>query len=203
MRQRRKPVTDGVRGPRAHRATALSAGALVVLSGLAVSGCGPAGAGAKNADQTDLFTVTSPAFPTAHDIPPRFACRQYGGVGATPPLRWSEPNAAAFAIVVDDPDAPGGDYVHWVLANIDGHTTELVEGARPAGVVEGHNSAGTVGYTPPCPPRGEKPHHYRFTIYALNGKVSMKEGASLKDSLAEIASLTIGHGRITGNFGGK
>lgn len=201
MRQRRIPGMGRVGGPRTRRTVAV--GAVVSVGMSVLSGCGMAGAGVKNADGSDDFTVTSPAFPTAHDIPARFACRTYKGIGVTPPLRWSVPNAAAFAIVADDPDAPGGDYVHWVIANIDGHTTELVEGAQPAGAVQGRNSAGTVGYAPPCPPKGDKPHRYRFTIYALNGRVSMKNGASLKDSLAEIASLTIGRGRITGNFGGK
>lgn len=192
-------------GGRAGRVRRTVSAAAALVAGLSLlSGCGMSGPGAKGSESDD-FTVTSPAFPNGHEFPARFVCRAYGGlaVPVTPPLRWSEPNAAAFAIVADDPDAPDGDYVHWVIANIDGHTTELLEGAKPVGAVEGRNSAGTVGYTPPCPPKGEKPHHYRFTIYALKGKVSMQSGASLKDSLAEIAALTIGRGRITGNFGGK
>jgi len=183
------------------------AGAAAGLSLLAaVSGCGILGAdGSKNADLSDWFPVTSSAFRDTQLIPVRFACKAEGGQGSTPPLRWSFPDAAAFAIVVDDPDSPAGDYVHWIITNIDKNTTELVEPAQltAAGAVEGRNAAGTVGYTPPCPPKGDKPHRYRFTVYALSGKVPMKQGASLKDSLPEIARRVIGRGRITGNFGGR
>jgi Raf kinase inhibitor-like YbhB/YbcL family protein len=174
------------------------------LSGLA--GCGLVGqAGAKSADLADWFTVTSPAFRDGKPIPSQFACAAYqGGQGKTPPLNWSFPDgAAAFAIVVDDPDAPKGVYVHWVVANIDGHTNAVVAGARLAKTVEGENSGGTVGYQPPCPPKGQPAHRYRFTVYALNEPVPMKASASLKDSLPMIAQRTIGRGRITGNFGGR
>jgi Raf kinase inhibitor-like YbhB/YbcL family protein len=169
---------------------------------LGLSGCQAVSA-TTNTDLSAQFTVTSPAFAGNHPIPPLFTCAKWGGQGKTPPLRWSEPNAGAFAIVVDDPDAPGGDYIHWVIANIDGHTTELLEGVLPAGAVQGLNGAGTVGYTPPCPPKGEKAHRYRFTVYALKKRVDMKQGASLKESLPKIAALAIGMGRISGNFGGQ
>jgi len=182
--------------------------ATVVALTATVSGCGALGAeGSKAAGvPSDWFPVTSSAFRDSQQIPARFACSAYpGGEGKAPPLRWSFADAAAFALVVDDPDAPDGDYVHWVIANIDKNTTELDDSAQltAAGAVEGRNAAGTVGYTPPCPPKGDRPHRYRFTVYALSGKVPMKQGASLKDSLPEIAHRVIGRGRLTGNFGGR
>lgn len=204
MRQRLIPEPERARGPRARPAgsvVAVAAG-LLVLPGL--SGCGLSSSSGKILDQPDMV-VTSPAFRNNDPLPVRFACSAYrGGAGVTPPLRWSgaPSSTAAFALLVDDPDASNGVYVHWVIANIDGHTTELVEGARPNGAVEGQNTAGTVGYTAPCPPKGEKPHHYRFTVYALSKKVSITPGASLADSLPKIAALAIGRGRLIGNFGG-
>ncbi len=186
------------------RGVAGAAAGLALLTTL--SGCGLLGADvSKNADLSDWFPVTSSAFRDNQQLPLRFACKAEGGQGLTPPLRWSFPNAGAFAIVVDDPDAPDGDYVHWVIANISGNTTELVEPAQltASGAVEGKNAANMVGYTPPCPPKGDKPHRYRFTVYALSGKVQMKQGAPLKDSLPAIAHAVIGRGRITGNFGGR
>jgi Raf kinase inhibitor-like YbhB/YbcL family protein len=190
---------------RYRRAKALASAAAGAAGLVLVTGCGIAGVGTRSADLSDWFTVTSPAFGDGKPIPSQFACPAYqGGQGKTPPLNWSDPDgAAAFAILVDDADAPRGTYVHWVVANIDGHTNGLVAGARLAKTVEGKNSGGTVGYQPPCPPKGQQAHRYRFTVYALSEPVPMKAGASLKDSLPMIAQRTIGRGRITGNFGGR
>lgn len=180
--------------------------AVVAAIGVALlSGCGITGpAATQSAELSDWFTVTSPAFRDGGQIPDRFGCPTYpGGRGRTPPLRWSgaPTTTKAFAIVTDAPDAPGGAAVLWVIANIDGTTMELVEGARPDKAVEGRNSTDKIGYTPPCPTKRER-QRYRFTIYALGERVQMAYGAPLKDSLNEIAKFTIGRGRITGNFGG-
>jgi Raf kinase inhibitor-like YbhB/YbcL family protein len=170
-----------------------------------LAGCGLTGPVTnQSAELAEWFTVTSPAFRDGGQIPSRFGCPAYaGGRGKTPPLRWSgAPTATkAFAIVTDAPDAPGGATVLWLIANIDGTTSEVVEGARFPTAVEGQNTFQKVGYTPPCPTRRER-QRYRFTIYALSERVQMSQGAPLKDSLNDIAKLTIGRGRITGNFGG-
>lgn len=183
------------------RATSLATGALAAV--LLAGGCGVAGEATKRADLSEWFTVTSPSFRDGGQMPARFACPTYaGGQGRTPPLRWSgaPSGTQAFAIVVDDPDAPEGAAVLWVIANIDGTTNELVEGARPDKTVEAQNTAKKTGYKPPCPPRGER-HRYRFTIYALSEKVILRKGAPLKEALGSIAKYTVGRGRITGNFG--
>ena len=75
--------------------------------------------------------------------------------------------AVQLALIVDDPDAPGGTFVHWVAWNIDPKAGQLPEQNVPAGVVQGANSLRTAKYLGPCPPRGSDPHHYRFTLYAL------------------------------------
>ncbi|WP_242886613.1 MULTISPECIES: YbhB/YbcL family Raf kinase inhibitor-like protein [Actinomadura] len=182
------------------------AGALALAFSL--GGCGLIGRPQnKSAELSEWFTVTSPVFRDAHDLPTRYGCTTYpGGQGRTPPLRWSGAPAGtrSFAIVMDDPDASNGARVHWVIAGIEGTVNELVEGAGITGAVEGLTTGDKdkAGYVPPCPPKGER-HRYRFTIYALDDPAPFKSGAKLKDSLGAIAKHTVGRGRITGNFGGK
>jgi len=102
--------------------------------------------------------------------------------------------------VVDNPDGSDGAFVNWVLVNIDGTTNELVEGARPEKAVEALNTSKKTAYVPPCPPKGER-HRYRFTLYALDERLPLQQGAPLKEALRTIAEHTVGRGRITGNFG--
>ena len=186
------------------RPTAAVASALALAGVLGLGGCGFIGQ-PKNAsaELSEWFTVTSPVFRDGRELPTRYACKSYpGGAGTTPPLRWSGTPAGtrSFAIVVDDPDAATGAYVHWVIGGIDGTVHELVEGAQLSKTVEGLNTSEKVGYAPPCPPRGEQ-HRYRFTIYALDTEVPFRSGAPLKESLGAIAEHTVGRGRITGIFG--
>jgi Raf kinase inhibitor-like YbhB/YbcL family protein len=184
-----------------------AAGALALAGTLVLSGCGLIGQPRNtSAELSEWFTVTSPVFRDGSDLPTRYGCATYsGGAGKTPPLRWSgtPTGTRSFAIVMDDPDAETGAYVHWVVAGIDGTTQLLGEGARlDDKTVEGLNTSEKVGYRPPCPPKGER-HRYRFTIYALDTEVPFRSGASLQDSLGAIAEHTIGRGRITGNFGSR
>ncbi|WP_233358808.1 YbhB/YbcL family Raf kinase inhibitor-like protein [Thermomonospora amylolytica] len=205
MNRRRAPFMRGdvpPHPPRAARALAAAATA-VALAGTA-SGCGMAGPAMNAGVEITEFTVTSPAFHDGKELPARFACPKYpGGQGRTPPLRWSgapSQTTRAFAIVMDDPDGSDGAHVGWVIVNIDGTTTELVEGARPDRAVEALNTSKKTAYVPPCPPRGER-HRYRFTVYALSERLALGQGAPLKEALSTIAKYTVGRGRITGNFG--
>lgn len=183
----------------------LAAAGALALAG-ALGGCGLIGKPQnESAELSEWFTVTSPVFRDGKDLPTRYGCTTYsGGQGKTPPLRWSGTPAEtrSFAIVMDDPDASNGAYVHWVIAGIDGTTQELVEGAQLDRTVQGFTTGKKAGYAPPCPPKGER-HRYRFTIYALDDPAPFPNGALLKDSLGAIAKHTVGRGRITGNFGGK
>jgi Raf kinase inhibitor-like YbhB/YbcL family protein len=177
---------------------------VAVTTAAGLAGCGLT---ESTADLGEWFTVTSPAFREGGQIPVRFGCQSYaGGQGKTPPLHWSggpqPPATQAFAIVIDDPDAPNGSYVHWVIADIDGTTADLVEGAHPEGAVEAINTSGTPKYRPPCPPKGQV-HRYRFTVYALSERLPLGQGAELDDALNQIAKHTIGRGRLTGTFGIK
>ncbi len=176
---------------------------LAVVGVLALSGCGLVGeTKIVRGSVPDSITVTSPAFREGAPIPVRFTCKTYGGSGKTPPLRWSvgAGGVAAQALVIDDPDAHSGAYVHWVVFNIDATANEILEGTVPRHARQAINTAGTTGYSPPCPPAGEL-HRYRFTMYALDAKVPLGDGARLNQVMSAIAERTIARGRMTVQFG--
>src|SRR5882724_490652 len=107
--------------------------------------------------------ITSPAFENQQKIPTKYTC---SGESINPPLEFSDipANAKTLALVVDDPDAPNGDFVHWIVYNIDPTTKSVAENSKPS-VREGYNSIGKPGYIAPCPPSGT--HRYFFKLYAL------------------------------------
>lgn len=127
---------------------------------------------------------TSSAFVNENSIPAAFTCAglpAQAGQKIHPPLSISGVPAGtkSLAIIIDDPDAPAGTFTHWVVWNIDPATTEIPAGAVPFQAEEGTNSAGTVGYTPPCPsPAGGSAHRYFFTLYALDDKNTQNEKAT-------------------------
>jgi Raf kinase inhibitor-like YbhB/YbcL family protein len=147
----------------------------------------------------ERITVSSPAFAAGGAIPQRFTCM---GENVSPPLAWSGVPAGTVevAVVVDDPDAPRGTYVHWVAVGIDPAHTELAEGALPPGARQGRNSAGKAAYSGPCPPGGP-PHHYRFTAYALKRKAEVGSDTSPEAAIAAIESAATARGRLVGTFG--
>src|SRR5688572_20049721 len=110
------------------------------------------------------ITLTSPAFADGEAIPERHTC---SGEDVAPPLAWSgvPDGTAELALLVEDPDAPGGTFVHWVLAGLDPSSGGLAEGTVPAGAVEGRNGFRRRGYGGPCPPPG-RPHRYVFMLFA-------------------------------------
>jgi Raf kinase inhibitor-like YbhB/YbcL family protein len=125
--------------------------------------------------------ISTTAFGDGQPIP-----QQHTGDGSdlSPPLAWSDAPAAtkAFALIADDPDAPRGTWVHWVLFNLPSDATSLAEGVPPTktlpnGARQGTNDFGKIGYGGPAPPRG-KPHRYFFKLYALDATLSLAEGAT-------------------------
>jgi Raf kinase inhibitor-like YbhB/YbcL family protein len=114
------------------------------------------------------FTLTSPEFADGDTIPARFSC---DGENIAPPLSWDgAPAAQSFVLIVEDPDAPGGVFTHWVLYDIPGSQRDLPAGLANVGALgtPGMNDFSRVGYGGPCPPRGHGPHRYIFTLYALD-----------------------------------
>src|SRR5829696_8115742 len=152
---------------------------LLVLGLAGLAACS-SGAGEPRAERAlpEPITISSPAFNAGAAIPQRFTC---DGDNLSPPLRWSAVPAGTVEVglVVDDPDAPRGTYVHWVLVGLNPASTELAEGAVPPGARQVRNSAGKAAYTGPCPPGGA-PHHYRFTVYASSAGLRLALTPALK-----------------------
>ena len=169
----------------------------VLAAAALLGGCG---GGGERADEPapsvpESLMVTSPAFADGDPVPRRFTCR---GADVSPPLHWSgvPADAGAVALVVSDPDAPGGTYVHWVLLDLDPGTTSLAEGEVPAGAHQARNSAGHARYDGPCPPSGT--HHYRFTVYALRTATALADGADLERALAAVERRATARGTLVG-----
>lgn len=141
------------------------------------------------------ITVTSAAFDDGSPIPARYTCK---GENLSPPLAWSgvPSGAAALALVVADPDAPAGTYVHWVVLDADPGTASAGEGEVPAGGRQARNSAKHARYDGPCPPSGT--HRYRFTVFALSRATGLRDGADLHTALAAIDRLATARGTLVG-----
>lgn len=173
-----------------------------VLAVALVSGCGSTGNDDTERGEMDgieaptVITVTSSAFAEGQAIPRRHTC---DGDDVSPPLAWSgvPDDAAAVALVVDDPDAPRGTFTHWVVLDMDPSTTSLDEGATPPGA-QARNSAGQAVWMGPCPPGGT--HRYRFTVLALRERTGLDEGADLDQALASVRASTVAQGGLTGTY---
>jgi hypothetical protein len=128
------------------------------------------------------FVLTSTAFAAGGPVPRQYTC---DGKNISPPLSWSgaPPGTRSFALICDDPDAPGGTWFHWALHGIPAETNGLPEALRPAaGMKHGINDFGRKRYDGPCPPRGHGPHHYRFRLYALSvGTLEARDDAQCRD----------------------
>lgn len=148
------------------------------------------------------LNVSSTAFTAGQAIPAQYTCK---GQGISPPLAWSGAPAGvkSFALIMDDPDAPMGTFVHWVLYNLPAASGALPE-AIPAGPkltdgsVQGSNSAGRSGYTGPCPPSGT--HRYFFKIYALDVLLDPGAGAGKEQLLRAMDGHIVSQGELMGTF---
>jgi Raf kinase inhibitor-like YbhB/YbcL family protein len=170
-------------------------GILVLVAVMVTAGCSDEPGPEVRTDVASKITVSSEAFAAGDAIPHQFTC---DGDGVSPPLAWSGTPGRAWALVVDDPDAPGGTYVHWVVLDIATGTTEVATGAVPAGGLQIVNSSGHASYAGPCPPSGE--HRYRFSIYALDAPTALSPGASLDDALDEISDHATSQGTLTATY---
>lgn len=145
------------------------------------------------------MTITSPAFQNNGYIPKKFTCE---GENVNPELRIQTvpENTKSLALIMEDPDAPGGTFVHWTVWNINPKTTEIKENEVPAGSIEGRTSADKPGYIGPCPPPG-KPHRYFFKLYALDDSLPLSAGASKKDLETEIQKHLLTKAELVGLYG--
>jgi Raf kinase inhibitor-like YbhB/YbcL family protein len=176
---------------------------LALSAAIVSTGCGNTGAASRTLGTLEnavRLHVTSSAFRSWTEIPPTYTCV---GDDLSPPLSWSgtPPKARSTAVVVTDPDAPQGTYVHWVLGNLPSDVSALspgipAESQGPAGSTQGTNSSGKVGYTPPCPPSGT--HHYQFTVYAVDKQLDLDSSATRDDLVKAMAGHIVGRGQLVG-----
>jgi Raf kinase inhibitor-like YbhB/YbcL family protein len=181
---------------------AMRAPVLAALAATAVlAGCGGDSKSAPT-NVPNTMRVTSPAFTEGGTIPVKYTCD--GPLkGVSPPLAWSRRprNTKSQALIVTDPDAPGGTFVHWTVWGMMDRTTGLDPDIPPIGLPQGKNSAGTSKYAPPCPPEGDSPHRYEFSIYALKEPIDAKPGAPSDEVIDQIEKAALARGVLTGKYG--
>jgi len=146
------------------------------------------------------LSITSSAFKNGSTIPAVYTCK---GDDTSPALSWNDPpsNTKSFALIMDDPDAPGGIWVHWVIYNIPASARGL-QAAAPTkaqladGSLNGVNSGGKLGYGGPCPPSGT--HHYFFKLYALDAILNLSSGANKQQVLSAMQNHILAQGELMG-----
>jgi Raf kinase inhibitor-like YbhB/YbcL family protein len=148
--------------------------------------------------------LTSTAFRPQDAIPKEYTD---DGANRSPPLRWSEPppGTKSLALICDDPDAPRGTWVHWVLFNLPAQARQLDEGVPTSevlanGAKQRKNDFGKVGYGGPAPPRG-KPHRYFFKLYALDTVLDLPAGATKAQVVDAMRGHLLAEGQLVGSYG--
>jgi Raf kinase inhibitor-like YbhB/YbcL family protein len=191
-RRAERPLSQTKNGP-PRRAVVVS-GLLLPL--LAACGGGETVSGPPPSAPARI-ALESPAFTAGATIPRRYTC---AGAGVSPPLRWHgvPARARALALLVEDPDAPGATFVHWTLYGLSPGLRSLRAGAVPAGARQGASSAGDTGWTPPCPPHGDPPHRYVFTLYALSAPLRLAAGADPGRVRTAVARAAVARGELVG-----
>ena len=164
-------------------------GAVVIL--LAVN--------ASFAAERARMKITSAALQEGGNIPSKFTC---DGSDTSPPLQITgvPSEAKSLVLIVDDPDAPGGLFTHWLVWNIPPQTNSIAEGSAPKGV-QGTNDFGKSGYKGPCPPPGT--HRYSFKIFALDRELDLRSGAKRNQVDAAIKGHVIAQGELIGRYARK
>ena len=146
--------------------------------------------------------ITSSAFAEGGMIPAKYTC---DGADVSPPLQWDAvpEGTKTIALINDDPDAPMGTWVHWVILNIPADVKELAENiptdkTLSNGAKQGTNDFGKIGYGGPCPPGGT--HRYFFKLYALNSEIDLDAGADKEQLVKAMEGHILGKGQLIGKY---
>ena len=141
--------------------------------------------------------LTSSAFENSGDIPAKYTC---DGDNINPPLKFIgvPKEARSLALVVSDPDAPSGDWTHWILFNIDPKIAAINEGVVPEGAKQGQNTSGDFKYEGPCPPSGA--HRYFFRLYVLDKKIESVSALNKEMFMQIIFGHTIAQAELMGQY---
>jgi Raf kinase inhibitor-like YbhB/YbcL family protein len=166
----------------------------VAVAAAALAGCGSGGGKSPSALRVErTVRLTSADFSPGGRLPRDETC---DGAGRTPSLEiaGAPPAAKALALIVHDPDAPAGDFTHWTVYDIPAT-------ARSPSGTDGQNELGKTGYAPACPPKGDKPHHYVFDLYALRARTGLQAGARPDAVRAAVNRLAIARGELVAVYG--
>lgn len=146
---------------------------------------------------TDCLQIISPAFTEGEEIPAKYSCK---GENVSPPLSILNTPAGteSLALILHDPDAPIGDFLHWTLWNIPPGTTEIAEDSTPEGSREGKTGFGAAHYGGPCPPSGI--HHYVFDLYALDTRLDLAVGTSRSELEEAMEGHILATAQLIGTF---
>lgn len=180
---------------------------IILVLSLAISGCkaSPKPSGNISAPSAAIptLTVTSSAFQGNQAIPQKYTC---DSSGLSPDLHWAgvPSGVKSLALIVDDPDAPNGTWVHWVIFNISPKLSGLPEGVPVAQTaqeigLQGKNSSGNDGYNGPCPPKGN-PHHYYFKVYALDTVLDLEPGSTKAQLEKSMTGHILAQGQLVGTY---
>jgi Raf kinase inhibitor-like YbhB/YbcL family protein len=143
--------------------------------------------------------ITSTAFKDSDPIPLHYSCK---GDNISPPLNIVDvpKNAKNLALVMHDPDAPVGDYLHWLMWDIQPSTQSIGANSVPVGAVQGPNGSGENNYMGPCPPKGSGTHRYIFELYALNSTLSLPPETSREKLQEAMSNHILEQASLTGTF---
>jgi Raf kinase inhibitor-like YbhB/YbcL family protein len=184
-------------------ATAKKSFTLILAAFMILTACTSSPTEIASDVQTELtMNLTSSAFTQGQPIPVKYSCK---GADVSPALAWDESPAGtqSFALIMDDPDAPVGTWVHWVLFNLPATSRGLSEGMPidptfADGSVQGITSARSVGYHGPCPPSGT--HRYFFKLYALDTVITLTDKADKKALLVAMEGHIVAQAELMGTF---
>ena len=145
------------------------------------------------------ISVTSTAFDEGELVPERFSCE---GENVPPPLAWTgvPDGATELALVIEDPDAPDGIFVHWLVVGVDPATTRLAATGPPPGAEVLPGSSDNPTYIGPCPPNGDGEHRYFFEVYALGPRPTLDPSASPVDKVRAVRKAAVAGGWLIGAF---
>lgn len=143
--------------------------------------------------------VISPVFRDGSPIPPQYSCR---GQNVNPPLNiFNVPESTqSLTLIMHDPDAVSGDYLHWLIWDIPPSTDSISVNSVPVGAVQGLNGSGQNNYTGPCPPAGTGVHRYIFDFYALDTPINLKSESGIQDVIKAQKGHVLAHSALSGTF---
>jgi Raf kinase inhibitor-like YbhB/YbcL family protein len=148
--------------------------------------------------------ITSNAFQEGESIPIKYTC---DGQDRSPALIWSDipEDSQTLALICEDPDAPSGTFVHWIIYNISPTVTGLPEGIPtadllPDGAIQGQNDFKRIGYGGPCPPPGDRAHRYFFRLYALDTAIELPAGAGREEFAGALEGHILAGGHLMGTY---